>query len=227
MFITYSIQQWTAENTWLDEEIAHIDHVRTRSYDFSTTKTWVSAKDAHPAVQGKRRIYRHFVPRQVIVDALIEKILGEHMTRRQALRYLLNVTEALFIQPDAGLQETDGMNHIIAYNAWMTWAFEAIADWHGNMYLGYGRGDGRGTKIDIPCSPGDEDVLCAFQQYNRCVEYSLRLVCEVDTLAAFYVDQMAQYMNPVHRWRPGGKSYKSEDMLGDEYLRGKGILPLY
>lgn len=232
MFVSYTREELNGKSLhWLDEEIAEIQYVRAYSYEWTATKNWVN-QDEHPPVPGRNRQYRHFIPRQKIVDALIVTIASQGMTRKQAFVYLMGVIETLEIPPDdhfsappdSGfelMQEQERPYTILEYNSWLTWAIEAIADWRGNIYRGFGLGDGNGTKLDVPFSPNNAQPHTAFVQYNRCLEYSLILVCEIVPLRLFMVLQMqiiCEGMKQQH-WTPDGVQYTPNVLKN--YLRLK------
>ncbi|OJJ43574.1 hypothetical protein ASPZODRAFT_136031 [Penicilliopsis zonata CBS 506.65] len=243
---------------WLDEHIATIHYVRDKAYNYTATKHWVqvdahpSVNGRNPTYRHfiprqeivkalETKITRDNMTRREAFDYLMAVVEALHITPDEQFRtppnaVLEQMEEDYYEGYNPEYRGAFGRNEeqeedpytIVEYNAWLTWAFESIADWQGNIFLGFGQGDGQGTILDIPCSPENSDPVTAFHQFNRCVEYSLVLAMEVDTLMQFYILQMQQVMAAITQsnqyWRPGEAHYQLGRALTNEYLQKKKLL---
>ncbi|KAJ5656504.1 hypothetical protein N7507_008454 [Penicillium longicatenatum] len=135
------------------------------------------------------------------------------MTRCQTLEFLVGVTRLLNLVPDDKLHTISWDADRAAYDAWLTWAVESIADWEHNIFLGYGSGDKGGEALDFPCTfwGNDEGLMCATAQLNTCLKASMRLLSVLHTLGEWFEKQFTAHY--PERWMEGytGKAWSEAD----------------
>jgi hypothetical protein len=96
-------------------------------------------------------VYKHCVPYDRIFRTLESNLLGN--TRSQCVKLLKGYLSGLGIDDGTGF---DPLSKRIEFDAWFSWAFEAICDWPENIFRGPGSGDAGGTGIDIPSAPSSD-----------------------------------------------------------------------
>ena len=166
MFVSYSEGDYQhVDNAWLQQQIHDIQYVRTSPNNWTLIEKWVQKEDGNPSNYGlKSPQYKHFVPWKVIFDHLLEQVQGK--TRIQAIEYLRAANNVLQLTEDDLLLTTDPFSNVVAYNTWLTWGFESICNYPRNIYYGVGKGDKRGTTLDIPNGKSEREK----RQLNRMLE---------------------------------------------------------
>ncbi|CAI7590014.1 unnamed protein product [Penicillium glandicola] len=213
MLVSYSVNDLRPESdAWYHEEILELGHHRAQAYNWTAIKKWVDKYNAHPSAKFPR-VYRHFIPRKKIITAIRTMIQTNSMTRCQALQFLIGVTSSLNIQPDPKLQDIAWDANRAAYDTWLTWAVESMADWEQNIFLGYGTGDQSGEALDLPCTVSgySDGRKAASKQLNTCLKASLQLLCVLPSLSEWFWNQFnAHYSNEVDEWSYGAPWSESD-----------------
>ncbi|MBO3749207.1 DUF4157 domain-containing protein [Streptosporangiaceae bacterium NEAU-GS5] len=89
--------------------------------------------------------YKHCVPWDRIFKGLESTLVG--MSRASCVVYLGQALAWLQIKDTSGLP---AIQNRVQFDAWLSWAVEAICDWPKNIFRGPSAGDQGGTVIDRP-----------------------------------------------------------------------------
>ncbi|PWN86844.1 hypothetical protein FA10DRAFT_289431 [Acaromyces ingoldii] len=118
----------TKGKDWDELVIRTIRFHREDAFDKSDMQIEVRKVDGRPE---DGHVYNHYVPHSRIVRALVQHICNKNMTRAQAFKWLVGVTDKLGLEPDPILKlQTQKIAGRYDFDAYVEWAFDACADFH-------------------------------------------------------------------------------------------------
>lgn len=150
MIVIYDLEdKKTGDSTvsFLERNPFYIRHERTAAGDKKETQEWVDSNNYVPAPKGQDIVYKHYVPYNKIYEAINDRVI-KSTSRRQFIEWLENVAVTLGIENRSikGQQQVSRFKYDEAADHYVS----SICDWEENIFRGASKGDGGGTKKDIP-----------------------------------------------------------------------------